>query len=487
MTSNKFSFQLLDKVLQETDVMDDVVQKMMVDTVKIWLDAHHRKKDEYSVQETCKTAYEIIRWNAGLPEKDSRKKDLSDIKFWSSLNSLLNTYADKWLSKEEGESYIEALKNGDVPSKVAWKIRTFCNERRGWLGLAKNDTLVDDMCQQVYAKLFANKKAALEDVEHPGTLWGYFRKIIDRLFSNSFPKLTFTEEFKRNAKKEKNEKESFSYAHLSLYSWHPAELEGIMIGESLYFERIAPKLRTLIEMYYKPSDEDSPGGNVAEYNTAIKKELWKMFDSIREERLKEEKSFPLENEDKNISLSYNCTYAESYLLTLANTTELDEILTPGEELPDHIKHNPSDGLIPPSDPAPEIGYSPLSNTEALAILEEAFGLDDSEEVRVYKIACLFNTRLYKAKRDAELSRKYAYKLEDLKVFKSDCERGSKDYMINLTKANNRIFDRLAKGARMAIAQKRVSDEDVIKMIRFFRNCDFISFYNQERNTHYENI
>jgi len=489
MELKDFPLSLADKVLNDPDFRDDFLSmSALVDTVKIWLSSHGRHKDEYSVLETCKTAYEIIRWNAGLPEKDPRKKDLSNLKFWSSLNSLLNTYADKWLSEEEGRSYQQALLNlqyaKDIPQKVDWKIRNFCDARRAWLGLAKNDALVDDMCQQVYSLLYADNKKVIKSLKFPGTLWTFLKRIIDNLFSNKFPKLTFTESFVRMAKK-KDEKESYSYAHLSFSSWYPSELEHIMLGEGLYPQRVAPRLRALIEQFYKPWEEDSPGGDIADFNTTIKEELGKMFDSIREERSKKEESFPLKNDD--ISLSYNCTYAESYVLTTDNTPALRDLLTPGDELPTPINPTPSDG--PELSPAPSsnLGYSPLSNTEALAILDEVFGLQDSEEIRVYRIASLFNTRLYKGRQDAELSKKYAYKLEDLKVFESNCERGSKNYMVNHTKANDKTEKRFVKGAKMAIAQKRVSDEDVIKMIRFFRNCDFIDFYNKERNTHYENI
>ena len=484
MISRSIPINLADKLLNDPQFENEFVSMpTLIKFVKIWLTTNKRPKDDYSVSETCRTCYEIVKWNAGLPETDSRKKNLSDSTFWKSLEKLLETYCDTWLSEDEGRAYQQALLTAkyekDFPKKVKWKIETFCNDRRNWLGLAKNDDIIKDMYQRVCIVLYEDDKKVIKAISQPGALWGYLQTIVKNLFNPAIPKLFFTESFIRNRKKKKGEKIACSYAHLSLYSWSPSELEGILLGEQLYDKRVCPLLRSLIEKYYKPWEENSPGGNIGKYNNDIKDQLRVLFDSIREEREKENKSFPL----YSVGLSYDCTAHQSYQRTTEPSSALREIYTPGEELPPDPK--PDDG----PEPAPDwISYTPLSNTQALGILDEIFSQnDDSEVVRVYRIACYFETRLYKAGRDSDLSKRYAYKLEDLKVFSSECERGSKSYMKNWTIANDKTEEEYTKGAKKAIKENRINNEELFSVIKFFRNCDFIDLYNKEKNTHYDHI
>ena len=497
MISNTIPSTLAERLRNDPGFRDEFLSMPdLVETVKVWLKANKRPLDDYSIKETCKTTYQIAKWNAGLKDTDPRKKDLSDAKFWSSLPKLMTAYCDIWLKQEEGESYIHDLLKGIIPEKVQWKIETFCHARRNWLGLA-NKNLVKDMYQQVLTVLFDDDRKALKVIKFPGTLWRYLNSIVDNLFTDARPKMCFTERFEGKNKKGNT---VYKYAHLSLYTWSSTALESLLLEENLYNDRIKPRLRSLIEQYYKPEDEYSPGGNDAMINAAIKEELHVLFDSFQKEMALEGKTFPFDNKDKDISLSYDGKFRMEYSLTIESNSTLQDILTPGDELPEI--HEPTESLsADDSDSSSSLSSSSssssstidecdkmvLSNTEALAIWEEVFGYDDSEEVRVYKTACYFETRLYKGKPDADLSKKYAYKLEDLHVIKSNCPRGSDNYMKNWTKANDKTHDRFTLGAKKALREKRVSNEDVILMLEFFRTRDFLDIYNQLKNTNYAHI
>ena len=488
MISNTTPSTLADRLLNDPTFRDEFISMpKLVDTVKVWLRSNDRDQDDYSVAETCKTIYEIARWNAGLKDTDPRKTDLSDAKLWTSLPLLMRAYCDTWLKEEEGKAIIQDLLNDVIPYKVQWKIESFCSYRLSWLGLAKNKSIIDDMYQQVHEVLYKDDRKALRRLKAPGTLWRYIQTIVDNLFNNVNPKMCFTESFER---KKDNGKPFYTYAHLSLYTWSYSSLEYLLQKENLYNERIKPLLRSLVEQYYKPEDQNSPSGNDAIINLAIKKELHALFDSFQKKMAMEGKTFPFDNKDKDISLSYDCTFRKGYSLTIESNSSLKQILTPGEEIPEI--HEPTEP-ISEDDPRPspssypcEADEIPLSNSDALAIWEEIFGDDDSEEVRVYKTACYFETRLY-GNNDPSLSKRYAYKLDDLHVFHTDCPRGSNNYMVNWTKTNDKTHKRFALGAKKALREKRITNKDVILLIKFFRTRDFLDIYNQLKNTTYAHI
>lgn len=470
---------LIYKLLNDPGFRDEFISMPeLVETVRIWLKANRRSRDDYSVKETCQTTYEIARWNAGLKDADSRKKDLSDAKFWKTLPMLMSAYCDTWLTQEEGEAHIHDLLKRIIPEKVKWKIRTFCQARRDWLGLANNKGILDDMCQEVYTLLFAKKP--FKSIKKPGTLWRYLQTTVEHLFSIAQPKLCFTESFLRNGKTlGEGEKERYSYAHFSIYSWSPGVLENILRNENLYEERIRQPLRTLIEKYYDPEDLERKARDIAKYNAAIKNELYVLLDSIRKEWAEQNKSFPAIDED-DLGLSYDLTSRESYLLTKDKTPTMKRILTEGDE-PDPNPPAPKPGPTPDNPPTPDDPPAPVSFTdmEALEIVDDIFGKapKESEELRVLKLEMFFDTDYCeKNKKFPDLSKYYAQRLESIGAFKSEEGTSFKNYMSNLYKKKRSIRERFSQGALRMIENDLISTEEVLSVIEFFKVNNYYQVY-----------
>jgi hypothetical protein len=478
MISNNTPSTLVDRLLNDPSFRDEFVSMPeLVEIVRLWLKANKRQRNDSDIKETCQTAYEIARWNAGLKDTDTRKKDLSDAKFWTNLPKLIDVYADIWLKQEEGKSYVRDLIQGVIPDKVKKKIETFCTDRCNWLGLAKNESIVEDMCQEVYL-LFFDKKP-FKSINNPGTLWAYLRTTVNHLFSDSQPKLCFTESFLRNRKKTSDgEKDIYSFAHLSIYTWSPTALEKFLINDNLYEERICHPLRSLIEQHYSPDDTDRKARDAAGSNAIIKEEVFKLFESIRKEYEQQDKPFPAVDKD-DIGLSYDATPRESYLLTKDKTPALRRILSEGVDLPD--PNPPAPRPCPrPDDPVP-IVYMMLTETEAMDMVDEIFGKlpKENEDLRVLKLELFFDTNYCeKNKKSPELSKYYAQRLEGIGAFKSQEGTSLKNYMSNLYKAKKDIRERFTKGARRLLQNNRYSAEDIIAVIHFFGSHNYYEVYQK---------
>ena len=460
---------MYDKLREDPDFKDALLSMTRFnEIVEDWLRANKRNLSDKNKQETRLTLVQIAKWNANLPDNDSRKVDLSDAHFWSGLRNLIKTYGDIWLDEAEGASYISALLKHVIPPKVTDKITIFCTNRRDWLDLARNQDIVLDMSQEVFVALFNEDCRALKELDHPGTLWRYLRTIVERLFSFNVHKLCFTESFDRS----RLEKDPV-FAHLSIYTWSPTIMENALLKDNLYAERIRLPFRSAVEKYYKPDEEDSPGGDIAEYNRAIKQDVALVLNAITEER-----EFPV----SSISLSYNSISMEPYNKSTSPTAALKRVLTlPDQEYPDSSSSDDSfadgcSGYVISSPSAPVLtAQKQLTSIEAMGIVKEIFGNTNPILIEVFFILCFLE------KRDSDFTNEYALELEQRGVFTSSAPRFSYTWKTPVYKMKKRAKDQFEQGALKALEQKRIVAEDINLVLEFFRSHNYKDVVNELNN------